>query len=106
MAKFLKIELFIPEEYVVKLANALNENSILKYGNYDYVFTTSKVVGNFRPIEGANPNIGEIGVVSEVDEVKMEFRIVEEDLEEVKKIVELIHPYEEPVVNIIKLVSW
>ncbi|SHH36888.1 hypothetical protein SAMN02745245_01166 [Anaerosphaera aminiphila DSM 21120] len=106
MAKFLKIELFIPKKYVVNLANALNERSILKYENYDYVYAISNVVGNFRPIEGSNPFIGEIGKVSEVEEVKMEFRIESENLEETKKVIELIHPYEKPVVNIMELIEW
>lgn len=105
MSNHLKIEVFIPEDYVVELANGLNESSFLKDGNYDYVFTTTRVKGHFRPIEGSNPFSGELGVVNECDEVKMEFRIREEDLDEVRKIIEIKHPYEEPVINVIKLIG-
>ena len=105
MSKHLKIEVFVPEEYVVNIVNGLNSNDILKEGHYDYVFATTKVKGHFRPIEGANPFSGEIGVVQECDEVKMEFRIREEDLSEVKKVIELKHPYEEPIINIIELID-
>ncbi|MBP2024600.1 hypothetical protein [Peptoniphilus stercorisuis] len=105
MLNHLKIEVFIPEEYVVEIVNGLNESNVLREGNYDYVFATTKVKGHFRPIEGANPFSGEIGVVHECDEVKMEFRIKEEDLDEVRKIIEIKHPYEEPIINIIKLIE-
>lgn len=105
MSKHLKIEVYVPEEYVVNIVNGLNESNILKEGHYDYVFATTKVKGHFRPIEGANPFLGEIGVVQECDEVKMEFRIREEDLLDVKKIIELKHPYEEPIINIIELID-
>ncbi|EFI41711.1 hypothetical protein HMPREF0629_00335 [Peptoniphilus sp. oral taxon 386 str. F0131] len=105
LQKHLKVEVFIPKEYVVKVANALNERDILKEGHYDYVFALSEVRGHFRPIEGANPFNGEIGVVSELDEVKMEFRIRENDLADVKRIIELNHPYEEPVVNVYELID-
>lgn len=105
MTKHLKVEIFVPEEYVVNIVNGLNEKDMLKEGNYDYVFATSKVSGNFRPIEGANPFSGEIGVVAKCEEIKMEFRIKSEDLDELRKIIELKHPYEEPVINIMELID-
>lgn len=105
MSKHYKVEVFVPEEYVVDIVNGLNGNSILKEGHYDYVFATSKVTGHFRPIEGANPFIGEIGVVQECEEIKMEFNIRAEDLREVRKIIESKHPYDEPVINFIELVD-
>ncbi|WP_455258428.1 hypothetical protein [Peptoniphilus asaccharolyticus] len=103
MKEYIKVEVFIPEENLVELVNALNEKSILRDGRYDYVFATSHVTGHFRPIEGANPHIGEVGVVSEVKEVKVEFRIRATDMESVKDIIVKHHPYEEPVVNYIEL---
>lgn len=105
MTKYLKIEVFIPKENLVELANSLNEKDILRDGNYDYVFATTNVTGSFRPLEGANPHIGKIGEVSQVEEVKLEFRINRDDLDEFKRTIELIHPYEEPVVNIIELLE-
>lgn len=105
MSKYYKIEVFVPEEYVVEIVNGLNGSNILREGHYDYVFATTKVTGHFRPIEGANPFNGEIGVVHECEELKMEFRIRAEDLEKVKKIIEIKHPYEEPVINVIQLLD-
>lgn len=105
MLKHLKVEVFVQEKDVVRIANVLNEEGIIKEGNYDYVFVLTNVKGHFRPIEGADPYCGEIGIVNEVDEIKMEFRIREEDLEKSRKIIEINHSYEEPVINYIPLVE-
>lgn len=102
--RYLKVELFVPEEVVVELANDLNEADILKEGCYDYAFSTMPVEGHWRPLEGADPYDGDVGKVQARPEIKMEFRIREEDREEVQRIIDRIHPYEVPVVNYIPLV--
>ena len=102
--KFLKVEVLIPEEYVIELANELNEHGFLQEGNYDYAFNTSRVMGHWRPLEGANPHDGEIGVVSQEEEIKVEFRIDATMREEVHRIIGRIHPYEVPVINFLPLV--
>ncbi len=104
LMKFLKVEVFIPEDFVTQLANELNENGILEFENYDYVFSTTPVIGRFRPLEGANPFLGTVGKVERVNEMKMEFGILEENKEEVLKIIDYVHPYESPVVNFLELV--
>lgn len=100
---YLKVELFIPEDFVVELANELNEHDLLREGHYDYSFSTSKVMGHWRPLEGANPYDGEIGRVSQEEEIKMEFRILAENRDQVQGIIDRVHPYEDPVVNFIGL---
>ncbi|MDO5037737.1 MAG: hypothetical protein Q4E37_05495 [Tissierellia bacterium] len=99
----IKVEVYIPEDFVVELANELNEHDLLKEGYYDYAFSVSRVQGHWRPLEGANPYDGEIGVVSRAEEIKMEFRIPAQDKDLVQHIIDRVHPYEEPVVNYIAL---
>lgn len=62
-----------------------------------------EVEGHWRPLEGANPFDGTVGQVQTRPEVKMEFRIKEEEREEVQRIIDRVHPYEVPVVNYIPL---
>lgn len=102
--KFLKVEIYIPKEFVIELANELNEHGFLHEGQYDYSFNTILTMGHWRPLEGANPFDGETGIVSEKEQIKMEFRIEEENRDEVQRIINRIHPYENPVVNYIALV--
>ncbi|MDQ0508474.1 Uncharacterized protein conserved in bacteria [Aedoeadaptatus ivorii] len=101
--KYIKVEILMPEAFVVELANDLNEAGILKEDCYDYTFSVSRVQGHWRPLEGADPYDGEVGKVQTKEEAKVEFRIREEDLEEVQRIIDRIHPYEVPVVNYIPL---
>lgn len=103
--KHVKIEIFIPREDSRKLINKVNEGGFLKEENYDYCYAETYVLGHFRPIKGANPYIGSLNKVEEVQESKLEFRIRKENLGEVIKIIKENHPYEVPVINIIELID-
>lgn len=95
--------MLIPERYIASLRNRLNEAGILTVGNYDNVISYSEVKGYWRPLEGANPYDGEIGNVSSGTECKMEFRCQLQRVDAVKTIIKAIHPYEEPIINVIPL---
>lgn len=100
---YIKVEIFIPEKNVEELMNKINSLGVLKDNNYDYSFSETKVVGNFRPLLGANPTIGEIGRRERINESKIEFRIEESALKEVNETILRHHPYEVPVINYIRL---
>jgi hypothetical protein len=99
-----KVETFIPEEYVTKLRESLNEVGALTIGgNYDNCMSVSKVTGYFRPLKGANPFKGEIGKVSMVEECKVEFCCKSKIVDKAVTTIKEVHPYEEPVINIIPM---
>jgi hypothetical protein len=100
-----KIETFIPEEYVSILREKLNEIGALSIdGNYDYCMTVSKVKGSWRPLEGTNPYEGVIGEICEVEEIKVEFTCCIEVHKKALNTIVKVHPYERPVVNVIPLI--
>lgn len=105
-----KIETFIPEEYLDELRERLNKAGALSLGgNYDSCVVLSKVTGCWRPLEGSNPFIGEIGKLTMEEEIKMEFNCRAETLKETLKIIKEVHPYEEPVINVLPqldLMRW
>ncbi|NEZ47012.1 cytochrome C biogenesis protein [Clostridium niameyense] len=102
-----KIETFIPEEYLKVLRENLNSIGALTIGgNYDSCMTISKVKGSWRPLNGANPFEGSIGRLSIEEEVKAEFCCKKILLKEVLKTIKNIHPYEEPVINIIPILDY
>lgn len=103
--KYYKFEVFIPQESSKILIRALNDRGLLRDGSYDYCYSKTSVKGNFRPLKGANPYIGEVGKIEEVCEDKLEFRIREKDKELALKIIKENHPYEVPVINIIQLLD-
>lgn len=103
--KKVKIEIFIPEEQTNKLREALNNIGALGVGNYDNVMSITKIKGYWRPLKGANPFEGEINKISEATENKIEFSTDIKNIENIIKVIKEVHPYEEPVINIIPLLN-
>ncbi|WP_332237598.1 cytochrome C biogenesis protein [Sporolactobacillus sp. KGMB 08714] len=101
--RYCKVEVLIPEEFIVKLRNGLNEMGVLTVGRYDHVVSYSRVRGYWRPLQGANPYDGEIGGLSSGSECKLEFRCRYDEIADVKKVIRGIHPYEEPIINVLPL---
>lgn len=103
--KKVKIEVYIPEEYRDKLREALNDIGVLGVGNYDNVMSVTKVTGYWRPLKNANPFDGEINKLSKASEDKIEFATDINNVENAVKVIKEVHPYEEPVINIISLIN-
>lgn len=99
-----KIETFIPEEYVIQLREALNQIGALTVdGIYDYCMSVTKVKGSWRPLEGANPFKGDMGEICEAEEMKVEFTCRKEILKAAVETIKRVHPYEKPVINAMPL---
>jgi hypothetical protein len=101
----LKLEIFIPETHLAKLRQALQAIGAGKIGNYDSCLAYSHVTGTWRPLQGSQPYIGTCDEISEAPEIKVEVNIQEEALQETLKAIREVHPYEEPVINVIPLYS-
>ncbi|WP_010234695.1 divalent cation tolerance protein CutA [Clostridium arbusti] len=100
--KVFKVETFIPEEYVEKLRESLNDIGALTIGgNYDNCMCVSKVMGYWRPLDGANPFKGEEGKICRAEECKVEFSCRSEIVEKAVNTIKSIHPYETPVINVL-----
>jgi len=101
-----KIETFIPEEYVKSLREELNKVGALTVdGIYDYCMAVSKVRGSWRPLEGTNPFLGEIGEICEAEEMKVEFSCSRDIYKKAVDTIKKVHPYEKPVINVIPLIN-
>ncbi|MBU5254999.1 hypothetical protein [Tissierella praeacuta] len=103
--KEVKIEIYIPGEYVIELRDELNKSNACKVGDYDNCISVTNVRGYWRPLEGANPYNGQVGEICEGEECKVEARC---KIEYVKKAIEAIrkiHPYEEPLFNIVPIIN-
>lgn len=103
--KHVKLEVFVPEAYVDRLRERLNEVGAGRIGSYDHCLSVTTVEGYWRPLDGANPFDGEIGVVSQGEERKIEINCPEEKVEAALKVIRENHPYERPLINIIKLLN-
>ena len=100
---FFKLEIFIPESHFEKLRDVLQSVDAGHIGNYDCCLSYSKVIGTWRPIAGTDPYIGKENEISEEEELKVEVTLRGEKLDETLQAIKAVHPYEEPVINVIEL---
>ena len=103
---WLKLEIYIPESHFPALQRALQSADAGQIGNYDSCLSYSRVKGTWRPLQGARPYIGEEGTVSEAEELKVEVNVRKDKLESTLRAIRSVHPYEEPVINVIPLYAF
>ncbi len=100
MEKRYKIVVYVPEDHAEKLREAMGNAGAGKIGNYTNCTFTLKGIGRFKPEEGSNPTIGEVGKLEEVPENRIETVCSGENLQAVLKAIRENHPYEEPATDV------
>lgn len=100
-----KLEVYLPRETVEPLRDALTEIGACQVGKYDNVVSFFNIQGCWRPLPGSNPFEGECGVLHTGTECKLELRCPFEKVGEAVAVIRKIHPYEEPVINVVPLLN-
>lgn len=98
-----KIVLYVPESHADQLREAIGMAGAGKIGNYSHCTFTVKGTGRFKPLDGANPTIGEVGKLEEVEEERIETVCEGGVLKDVLKAIKDVHPYEEPATDVYPL---
>ncbi|WP_338521611.1 NGG1p interacting factor NIF3 [Candidatus Legionella polyplacis] len=98
-----KIITYIPKNSVEKVKQALFSSGAGKLGNYTEVCWQCLGIGQFKPLKNANPTIGKINSLTYVKEYKVEMICKAKYIHNAIKTLKLVHPYEEPAYEIIKL---
>ncbi len=101
----MKIAVYVPESHADIVRKTLAENGCGHIGDYDSCSFTVKGIGRFRPLDGAEPFIGEIGKMEEVSEDRIETICPIEKLDIVLQALKEAHPYDEPAVDIYPLLN-
>ena len=100
-----KIEIFIPDDFLDVLEEALYQAGAGQIGNYDHCKCISRVEGTWRPLDEARPFMGEVGQISRAIELKVEVNCAWEKVPAVLEAIRIVHPYEEPVINVVPLLN-
>ena len=100
ITKRIKIVIFVPETHADAVREALGDAGGGIIGNYSHVTFSTKGTGRFTPMEGAQPNIGQVGIPEAVAEEKIESVVDRDHLQKVMKAVMEAHPYEEPAIDV------
>jgi Uncharacterized protein conserved in bacteria len=100
-----KLEIFAPNEALDAILEALAGAHAGEIGNYDRCSSITQVSGTYRPLPGATPAVGEVGKLFFGSELKIEVNCHEAQLVPAIRAVRAVHPYEEPVINVVPLVN-
>ena len=102
---YCKLEIFIPESHLEALREALMSVDAGHIGAYDGCLSYAPVTSCWRPLPGTAPYLGRVGDLCTATELKVEVTCRVADLEKTVAAVKAVHPYEEPVINAIPLLS-
>lgn len=101
-----KICVYIPETHLRQVKTALFAAGAGRIGNYDNCCWQVAGEGQFRPLAGSTPHIGQANQIESVKEYKVEL-VCEDHL--VKLVIEAMkraHPYETPAYDVWKLENF
>ena len=102
----LKIVIYIPEDALSLVKSAIFAAGAGRYDGYDNCSWETKGTGQFRPLTGSQPSVGEIGQVERVTEYRLETICDEACLQNVLAAARRSHPYEVPAIDVLKLEKY
>ena len=91
-----KLCYYVPVDAVGKVNEAVFATGAGRIGDYEACCWVAAGNGQFRPLTGANPAIGERGELTRVEEAKVEMVCEKAQLKAAITAMINAHPYEEP----------
>lgn len=98
-----KLVFFVPESHLEPVKNAVFTSGAGRLGDYEHCAWQSLGQGQFRPMKGSNPFIGETGELERVDEYRVEMVCADDLVEAALAALKSAHPYEEPAFDLWRL---
>ncbi|MBP0048234.1 NGG1p interacting factor NIF3 [Marinobacterium sp. AK62] len=101
-----KLCFFVPETDAEPVKTALFEAGVGRIGDYDQCCWQTLGTGQFRPLDGANPHLGQQGQLETVPELKVEMVCTDELIKTAVATLKEAHPYEEVAYEVYKLAEF
>jgi len=101
-----KIVVFVPLSHAKEVREAIGRAGGGRLGNYSHCSFSMRGIGRFRPEQGAQPAIGHVGKLEEVEEERIEVTCDSHLLRDVIAAIVSAHPYEEPALDVWPLQQW
>lgn len=100
-----KFAVFAPrdKELIRKIIDVASKEGAGKIGKYNGCAFITEGVGTWTADLDANPHLGEVGKIEEIEEVKIEMQCPDDSIEKVVKAIKEIHPYEEVVIDVYRI---
>lgn len=97
-----KVITFVPTHHVDRVAAAFTEAGAGVIGEYTACSFRTEGIGTFLGSERSQPSVGTAGAYERIDETRLEMQCDATQLNDVIRAVDTAHPYEEPVLDIIR----
>ena len=101
----LKLIYFVPDSHLDSTKQAIFTAGAGGIGDYEHCVWQVKGIGQFRPLAGADPHIGTVGQIEQVEEWRVESIVPEHKASAVAKALKASHPYEEPAFEFVQLIE-
>lgn len=101
----LKLIYYVPESHLESTKQAIFSAGAGGIGNYEHCAWQVKGIGQFKPVKGADPYIGQLNELEQVEEWHVETIVPEENAKAVAKALQASHPYEEPAFEFIQIIE-
>ena len=95
-----KLVFFVPEQHKEAVKQAVFAAGAGKIGNYEHCCWEVKGDGQFRPLAGSNPSIGQQDQLESVPEYRVELVCEGQLIKDVVLAMKAAHPYEEPAYDV------
>ena len=100
-----KLVIYVPESHLEAVKSALFAAGAGRMGDYDSCAWQVLGQGQFRPLEGSQPYLGQQGQVEHVPEYRVELVCADECINDVLSALRRAHPYEEPAYDVWRLMD-
>ena len=100
-----KITVYIPAEALETVKAAMFDAGAGRLGNYEHCSWQVLGEGQFRPLPGSSPYVGQEGDVETVAEYRVEMLCEESKAKAVIAAMKQAHPYEVPAYDVLSIVD-
>ncbi|HBX56049.1 MAG TPA: NGG1p interacting factor NIF3 [Pseudomonas sp.] len=98
-----KLCFYVPETHLDGVKKAVFAAGGGRVGAYDSCCWQTLGQGQFRPLEGSQAFLGQVGAIEHVAEWKVELVVADELIHEAVKALKSSHPYETPAFEVWRL---
>ena len=101
-----KLAFFVPASHVEVVKAAVFAAGGGRIGGYDHCAWQTLGQGQFRPLDGSQPFLGQTGQVEVVEEWKVELVVADDLIAQVVAALKQSHPYETPAYEVWQLAEF
>lgn len=97
------IVVYVPEAFLEAVKSALFAAGAGKAGGYDRCCWQVSGEGQFRPLPGSHPVVGEVNRLERVSEYRLEMVCEDAVLDAAMRAMRKAHPYEQPAYTVTRM---